>query len=285
MSVQIECVADARAVVGESPLWDERAEALWWSDIKGRVLHRYDPRTGRDEKIPMPIRVGTMALREKGGMVLAAEHGFWFFEPATGQLEHILDVEADRPDNRMNDGCCDRQGRFVATSMNLTPERLPTAACWRLDSDFTVTNLADGLKIGNGVAFSPYGEFFHLADTLAPAIWRQPYAADGTLGERKAFADVSELAGKPDGATCDAEGFYWIAGVYGGELYRFDPEGRLDRTITVPVATPTCLRFGGRDLDELYVTSMGENQPPPAGGLYVIRGLGVRGLPAARFAA
>ena len=283
MSVSLELVVNARATVGEGPLWEVERGVLWWTDIKGRVVHRYDPRRGEDVPFPMPLRVGTMALRRDGGFVLAAEHGFWFWNPDTGTLDHVLDVEADRPDNRMNDGGCDRQGRFVVASMNLAAEKAPTAACWRLDASLRAERLADGLTVGNGIAFSPAGDRFYLSDTLARVVRAHSYGG-ADIGPPEPFGDLATLPGMPDGGTVDEEGFYWTAGVYGGQLYRFAPDGRLDRVVDVPVVTPTCPCFGGPDLADLYVTSMGENRDAPCGGLFVVRNLGVRGLPEPRFA-
>lgn len=274
----ITCVAQTRAAVGEGPIWDPRDEALWWTDIKGRTVHRFDPRTGQDRAFAMPIRVGSLALRRSGGFVLAAEHGFWAWSPEGGPPEHIIDVEADRADNRMNDGGCDRQGRFVAASMSLAPDRPATAACWRLDASLNAVKLADGLRVGNGIAFSPGGDRFYLADTLQGQVWCHDYGADGSLGSGRSFLDARGLAGKPDGATVDSDGCYWLAGVYGGQIYRVAPSGELNRTIDLPLATPTCLRFGGRHMDELYVTSLGEGLPAPAGGLFRLEGLGATGL-------
>lgn len=284
MSLEIHCVSSTRAIVGESPVWDPRDEALWWTDIKGRIVHRYDPKTAEDRLYPMPIRVGALAPRASGGFILAAEHGFWAWTPGRRPPEHIVDVEADRPDNRMNDGACDRQGRFVAASMSLHPDRLATAACWRLDASLQPELLVDGLRVGNGIAFSPAGDMLHLAETMTGDVWRLGYGAHSALGEREPFLAFTEAAGKPDGATIDSDGFYWVAGVYGGKLHRFAPDGRLDRSIDLPIPTPTCARFGGADMRDLYITSMGENEADPAGRLFVIRGLGVQGLPETPFA-
>ena len=115
-------------------------------------------RRARTARFDLGMRVGCFALRERGGFILAAEHGFWMWDPEASRLEHLLDVEQDRPDNRMNDGACDRQGRLFASSMNLATPRKATGACWRLSPDYTVELVADGLHIGNGIAFSPAGE-------------------------------------------------------------------------------------------------------------------------------
>ncbi len=286
MKMKIECVVDAHAQVGEGPVWDGAEQMLWWTDINGRTMHRFDPKTGSDTVFEVPFRVGCFALREKTGFLLAAEHGFWFWQPGSAP-EHILDVEADRPDNRMNDGGCDRQGRLFASSMNLAADKKPTGACWRMNSDYSVDKVADGLHIGNGIAFSPAGDRFYLADTTADTAWVHDYdTASGHIGTRRNFASTAELAGKPDGATVDAEGGYWLAGVTGGQVYRFLPDGTLDLTIDMPTAKPTRPMFGGNRLDELYVTSIGSNpasDDPLAGGLFRVTGTGFTGLPETRF--
>ncbi|MAG12979.1 MAG: hypothetical protein CMN78_00090 [Spirochaetales bacterium] len=285
-SIEIECVVDARAEIGEGPVWDDRENVLWWTDINGRCLHRFEPSSGKDTVFQTKIRVGCFAVREAGGLLLSAEHGIYEWTPGGPDPTHIMDIEADRADNRMNDGGCDRQGRLVASSMNLASPHQNTGACWRVDGSFHSTLLADGLQVGNGIAFSPDGTTMYLADTGAETVWSYPYdPASGDIGERSVFVDTTALAGRPDGATVDAEGGYWLAGVSGSQLYRFTPEGDLDTTIDFPVELPTRPMFGGTDLDEIYVTSIrgAADAKPLAGGLFVIRGTGFIGLPEPRF--
>ncbi len=283
--MKITCLVDAKAQVGEGAVWDTEGEALWWTDINGRVIHRFDARTNEDRVFDIGKRVGCFALRKNGGLILAAEHGFWFWDPASGKLDHIADVENDLPTNRMNDGGCDRQGRFFASSMNLETERRPTGNCWRLNADLSIEKVASGLYIGNGIAFSPDGDRYYLADTTAEKVWAHAYDREtGAIGERASFIDMANLTGLPDGATVDAEGGYWLAAVRGGRVYRFAPDGRLDLTIEMPIPTPTKPMFGGSNLDRLFVTSIGTGGEPLAGGLFAIDGLGFRGLPEPRFA-
>lgn len=283
----ITCLVDARAQVGEGPVWDGVDEVLWWTDINGRRMHRFDPRTGRDEEFDLGIRVGCFALRARDGLILAAEHGFWAWNPASGALDHMFDVEADRADNRMNDGGCDRQGNLFASSMNLASPRQPTGACWRLTADLKATLVADGLSIGNGIAFSPEGDRFYLADTPTCQVWGHDYdPATGAIGPRSTLLDTAALglAGRPDGATVDADGCYWLAGVGGSQLYRFRPDGRLDRTIDLPITRPTRPMFGGRNLDRIFLTSIHVDDEPLSGGLFAVDVPGLRGLPEPRFA-
>ena len=129
VDVKITCLVDAQAQVGEGPVWDPVEEVLWWTDINGRAMHRFDPRQEKDRHFDLGIRVGCFALRETGDFVLAAEHGFWRWSPDDAKAEHLFDVESDRPHNRMNDGGCDRQGRLFASTMNLNrPDARPAPA-------------------------------------------------------------------------------------------------------------------------------------------------------------
>ena len=283
--VRIRCVVEIRAIVGEGPVWDERAQRLWWTDINGRTMHRFDPVTETNESFVLPVRVGCFALREAGGFVLAAEHGFWLWNPDTGALDHLHDVHDPATNHRMNDGGCDRQGRFVASSMNLDNDKKPTGGCWRLDTDHRSERLLDGLHIGNGIAFSPSGDRFYVADTITDTVATHPYdIATGTIGARAEFANFRDIPGRPDGATVDAEGGYWVAGVGAGRLYRFTPDGRLDRTIEIPVSKPTRPMFGGPGLDHIYLTSISAGTDEPlAGSLFRIEGVGISGLPEPRF--
>jgi sugar lactone lactonase YvrE len=283
--MKVTCLVDAKAQVGEGAVWDGVAQVLWWTDINGRAMHRYDPATGEDRAFDLGMRVGCFALRERGGFIVAAEHGFWMWDPEASRLEHLLDVEQDRPDNRMNDGACDRQGRFFASSMNLATPRKATGACWRLSPDYTVELVADGLHIGNGIAFAPAGDQFFLADTTQEQVWIHRYNGQtGHIGTRSNFADLADMDGLPDGATVDFDGFYWLAAVRGGRLYRFAPNGRLDRTIDLPISSPTRPMFGGADLDRLFVTSIRVDGEALSGGLFVIDGIGCRGVAEPRFA-
>jgi L-arabinonolactonase len=288
----VDCVLDAKALVGEGTMWDELEARLWWVDIESRLLHRFDPATGADETWTMPSRIGCFVFREKGGLVVALEDGFAFFDPATGTLQPIADPEADKPNNRFNDGTPDPAGRFMAGTMPMG-ERLPVASIWRLGNDLRIDKLVDGLKVSNGMAFSPDGRIFYWSDSdpSVQTIWQASYDADsGAMGERRVFAVTNDLAGRPDGGTIDADGGYWMAGVGGWQLVRFTPDGKVDRIIDFPAEKPSKIAFGGKDLDTLYVTTIGsgptpgtEARQPQAGGLFALKVAGIKGLPVWRF--
>ncbi len=291
--LQIDCVLDAKALVGEAPMWCEREQVLWWADIDGRALHRFDPATGLDRNWTLPSRLGCFAFREQGGFLVALENGFHFYDPDSGRLEAIVDPEADKPGNRFNDGTTDPAGRFVAGTMPLGP-RKPVAALYRLWPGGRCERLFDGLTVTNGCAFSPDGRTFYFSDSESSirTIWACDYDPDdGTITNRRVFVDTHGLAGRPDGGAVDADGCYWMAGVGGWQLVRFTPKGEVDRIIDFPAEKPSKVAFGGADLDVLYVTTIGagptpgtEARQPHAGGLFALRVPGVRGLPPVRFA-
>jgi sugar lactone lactonase YvrE len=286
----VRCVLRAEAVLGEGAVWDVAGQALYWVDIKGRRVHRYDPARERDEQWPVAEDVGSLAVRAAGGLLLALRSGFHVFDPATGRTTPVAAPEADRAENRFNDGKTDRQGRFWAGSMH-DPETRPTGALYRLDPDLTCRRLIDGIVCSNALGWSPDARTMYHADTCARTVWAWDFdPARGEIANRRTFVQVPADAGAPDGATVDAEGFVWLAHWNGWRVTRYDPSGRIDRVIRLPVQRPTCPAFGGPGLDVLYVTSATiglsaaeRARQPWAGGLLALDP-GVRGLPETRFA-
>ena len=283
---EIACVLDAGAEVGEGALWDVLEQALFWVDIPSGRLHRFDPATGENRIWEMGEPIGCLALREPGGAVVALRSGFHLFDFATGKKTPVSDPEADRPQNRFNDGATDRQGRFWAGTMR-TDEPAPEGAFYRLGPDLSCTRWQGGIYTTNGLAFSADGRTMYCSDSnpQVRTIWACDYdPATGTPGSRRVFFDTREVAGRPDGGTVDADGCYWMAGVGGSQLVRLTPAGRIDRIVALPVERPTRPAFGGSDLDVLFVTSIGAGSTQPqAGGIFALTGLGVRGVPEVRF--
>jgi sugar lactone lactonase YvrE len=287
---QIECVLPAGALLGEGALWDPAAQMLWWLDIKGRQIHRFDPSTGANTSWPTPHDVGSFALRRNGGLVVAMRHGFHFFDPATGAFTTIVEPEAGMPENRFNDGKPDRQGRFWAGSLH-DPETQATGGLYRLDADLSCRRLVDGIVASNALAFSPDSDVLYYGDSQQRTVWAWDFDRDdGAISNRRVFLKLQPGEGAPDGAAVDAEGGYWITQPDGWCISRYDPSGRRDRVIRLPVQRPTCVAFGGADLRTLYCTScrwgLSEAQlaeQPQAGGLFAIE-LDVAGLPDAAFA-
>jgi L-arabinonolactonase len=288
----IRCVVDAKAQLGEGTCWDPQAQCLWWLDIYGQKIHRYEPASGRTQTFVTPRRPGCLAVRKQGGLVVAMGDGFHSFDPATGQFRSIIDVEADLPETRMNDGRTDRQGRFWSGSVFEIEGQVsrPLGALHRLNTDLSSARVAGEFTCFNGLAWSPDSRTLYCTDSATPYVWAWDFdAATGDIERQRMFVDLSAEQAIGDGATVDVEGCYWITLPFKGKLQRYDPDGQLIQTLALPVDIPTCCEFGGPDLGLLYVTtatlkrSPAElRQQPWAGGL-LVSDVGVKGLPTAAF--
>jgi sugar lactone lactonase YvrE len=303
MGVKIECVLACDNHLGEGPVWDVEEGRLYWVDGTGRrvgraCLWRMDPRTGKVENWSLGHDVGAMALRRGGGAVLALDDGFYFFDFSRGTLDLIQLVDAEQPRSRLNDGKCDRRGRFFAGGMD-DKEELKICGLFRLDPDLKVTKVDEGIICTNGPCWSPDDRTFYLADSFQGEYWAYDYdIATGGLSNKRLFASFKNDPGVADGSTVDAEGYLWNAQVISGDLVRYAPDGTVERRIGMPVKNITSVMFGGDKLDELYVTSMARVKHPAlhdrfakqikpqflAGSLFRVTGLGVRGVPEPRFA-
>jgi sugar lactone lactonase YvrE len=286
--VDIECVVDARAELGEGTIWDPHAKVLWWIDIWSKKIHRFDPATGRDDSWDAPEYLGCIGLRAKGGLVITMASGFFFFDPSTGEFDPIVDPEKELPDTRFNDGKTDRQGRFWSGTMFEAPGRPVEfiGALYRLDKDLSVHKMIDGVGCSNGLAWSGDSKTMYFSDSHSGVVHAYDFdAATGDIDNRRVFINVDELGAVADGATVDAEDCYWVTLPVTGKVSRYDPDGTLMQTIHLPTDLPTCCEFGGEDLDVLYVTSAVlrrpaehfKNQNNP-GGLFAVRIDGVKGL-------
>ena len=289
-----ELILDARNATGESPVWSTTEQALYWVDIPAKRLHRWSPADGKEQSWQASQMLACIAQTGNGNWIAAMENGLFAITPhADGSLDSRLlaSVTHALPGMRFNDGRCDRQGRFWAGTMLMDMAAgAPVGAMYRYNAGQTepLTAQLQGFIVPNGLAFSPDGNTLYLSDSHPDVqkIWAFDYDTDsGTPHNRRLFVDMSKHPGRPDGAAVDAEGCYWICGNDAGLIHRFTPEGKLDRSLAVPVKKPAMCAFGGADLDTLFVTSIrpaGDlTDQPLAGGVFALRP-GVKGLPEPR---
>lgn len=290
MAFQVDCVVKGADVLGECPLWCEREKVLWWVDSRGPLLKRWDPSGGAVRTLVLPGVVGSVAFREADGMLAALQSGIHFLDPQTGELRPVAQPERDLPENRFNDGRCDRAGRFWAGTMS-DAKRDPTGSLYRLSADLACRRIRGDVIVPNSLAWSPDDRTMYFADTYRQVIRAWDFDLDsGEVSNERLFCDTTGHPGRPDGSCVDAEGGLWNAEYGGWRLVRYTPAGKIDRVIDMPIANPTCCCFGGSGLDTLYVTSATQRltpadlaKQPLAGSVFAVRP-GVRGLPEARFA-
>lgn len=264
--MNIELAVGPGASLGECPVWSVRERLLYWVDIDGRAIHRFDPSTGTDEQRPVPGRPGSVALTaDPGRLLVALEHGLGFFDWDRG-FDPWIDVEPPGTRNRMNDGRTDPSGRFWVGSMHEQPSAgRRSGALHRIDRGGSVTTVKKGVGVSNALAFSPDGRTMYWADSADEIVWKHDYdAVTGTMGSPRVLADFHDLPGRPDGACVDVDRGVWVACVFGGAVARFSPEGDLDQLIELPVDAPTMPAFGGPGLATMFVTSIGRAESASA---------------------
>lgn len=289
--IDFECIGDLRQNLAEGPVWCTREHTLYWVDIRKPAVHRYDPAKRDVTTWAMPSLVGSLAIRDKGGVLLALQGRLAVLDPGSSKVEPLVSVEPDLPDNRCNDGKCDRLGRFWIGTMNNLKRGNASGALYRFDVKHRLSRMIDGVEIPNSLAWSPDARTMYFADTFRRQIYAYDFDVEsGELGSRRIFAEFAEGGGSPDGSTVDADGFLWTAIYRGAALHRYAPDGRLDRAVPLPMSQPTSCAFGGDALDVLYVTSASQNMAPetlarePYAGAIIAIDVRARGIAEPRFA-
>lgn len=275
---------DTRDQLGEGLYWSGRENAVYWTDIIGRKVHRLSLADESVASWTMPEMVGWVIEREREpGFIAGFQSGFVALTLEPFEIRPIHNPHPDRSGNRMNDAKADAAGRIWAGSMHVDCDK-PTGALHRLDPDGSVHVMDEPYVIANGPALSPEQDLLYHTDTALRTVYRFPLRPDGSLGPREIFIRFEEDWGNPDGMTVDAEGFLWVAHWGGSRVSRFSPDGRFDRAIALPASQITNVTFAGPNLDRMFVTSAadGLEDEPLAGALFEVDP-GVRGLPTGRY--
>jgi L-arabinonolactonase len=283
----VEVAYEAKASLGECPVWNAREQRLYWTDVHAETINVFDPASGGNKAHKVGSRINSFGFRADGGIVAANWDGLAYVDLQTGAIEQIWRLPQIDGVFFLNDGRCDRAGRYWAGSVCRSYD-LPGSRLYCLEPDGTVTAEAEGLLASNGIAFSPDDRVMYYADSRVGIVWAFDFDLEsGAVRNRRVFANML----RPDGATVDSDGCYWVASFTGGEVLRFTPAGAIDQRIQFPTTQISMCAFGGPALDTLFVTTGTYRLTPEqaaaqplAGALFAVTGLGVRGVPEPEFA-
>ncbi len=283
--MRVELLYDAKAWLGEGPVWDSRTQTLYWLDILNKRIH-----AGGGILAEFDDFIGCITPRHSGGLVLTKRFSFWTFDLDSASSTFLASLTDEPPNNRFNDGKCDPRGRFVVGTMDIH-EKDPTGSLFSFDGK-SITKLLSNVSISNGMTWSPDGKTFYYIDTPTREVRSFDYDSDsGAIANPRVAVTVHESLGWPDGMTSDAQGNLWIAMWGGAQVTKWNPNtGQLLEQIRVPVIEPSSCTFGGKGMNELFITSARKgldeaalNKYPLSGGVFCVE-TNVEGLPPFEFA-
>ena len=288
--MQPELLLDARADLGEGPAWDATGNRLYWVDIHAGDLHIYYPQNETDFRVNLGEPVGCVVPCQSGDVVIALRSGFATYHLPTQELTRLVNLELHLPGNRFNDGKCDPAGRFLAGTMD-DSEKEASGTLYSYSPDGTLKTLLTGLRISNGLTWSPDYQTFYHVDTPTRQLTAFDYElATGNIANPRPVVNVPPQMGWPDGMTSDSEGMLWVAMWGGAKLTKWNPAtGQLLEVIPLPALNVSSCVFGGPGLTELYITSARKGMSaeqltefPLSGGLFKVK-TEIQGLPTFAF--
>jgi L-arabinonolactonase len=285
MSIHIQCIATIKAALGECPVWDPEGNQLWFIDSKNGLVYQVDIASGLSTVCEVPAPAGSFALNADGRLVVALKEDIGLYDPQTDALELVAHIEDSHPNLRLNDGEPMPDGSFIVGTMHIFRDegQPPLGGLYRLRPDSSLIKLESGIGVTNGPCLSPINGRLHVCDSSVRKIHSYAVTVDGALAERRVFIDTEAFNSAPDGCCFDSLGGLWVALVHAGAIARFEPDGTLTHKIDLPLKHPSSLCFGGKNLDEIFVTSISEStrlqaDGPLDGAVLRIQGSGMQGI-------
>ena len=270
---EVKLVLDSRNQLGECPLWDSRTGQLWWTDILNSSLYCFDLKSKRQDRWRLSERLGSFAFTDDPNkLLLAFESGLAFFDLKNSKTQWLQKLETELLENRLNDGRCDRQGRFWIGSMNENESaRKLTGSLYRFRSELNTTStststskMATDIAISNSIVFSPDDKYLYFADSFQQTIWRYNFESEtGEINQRVEFAKT-ETNAFPDGSAVDSHGNLWNAQWGASQIVCYSSDGKLLLKKRLPISQPSCVTFGGLDLQTVFITSARVGLAPTA---------------------
>jgi D-xylonolactonase len=261
MIPNLEIIAPDNNLCGEGPIWDTAQHRLIWNDMNSSLVFQWTP-TGKEKRvISRNLNVAGIALNRDGNLVFAGATGLHLWRAQDDY--QIITAEHDGETLIFNDILADPQGRVYAGTYHWNEKDMDRPGkLYRIDPAGSTHIVDEGIELSNGLGLSPDNRTLYYADSTARRIYAYDVnPATGDLANRRVLVKVPKTEGMPDGLTVDAEGFIWSAQWYGSQVVRYDPEGKVERRVELPVAQVTSVAFGGPDLTDLYITSAAESWP------------------------
>ncbi len=253
---KFDIISNYSYLCGECPMWDSKGNVLFWSDMLGGFIYKYNPKNGSVKKIAGGKNISGLALKKNGGLVCACHQGVYIWEEKKG-----YQLIADNYDGnilRSNDAIADVAGRFLFGTTFYGPNltTYPIGKLFKIERDGSISILEEGLHLSNGLGFSSDNKILYLTDSVLRTIYAYDYnLKNGSILNRRVFVKIPDDEGIPDGMTVDCEDYVWSAQWYGSCIVRYDPDGKVDRRLKIPVKQVSSLIFGGKDLTDIYVTT------------------------------
>lgn len=282
----------SNSVLGEGPTWDEDLQCLWWVDIEQGEVHKYTLSDGKQKTISVGRLCSAIVPCTSGKLLLALKDGLAYMDKNTGCINHLIQIETDLPDNRLNDGKCDPEGRFWVGSMDYKKGLPGAGSLYTLETDLSVSSKIPGVSCSNGLAWNFDHTLMYYIDSPTREVVSYQYEkATGRIYNKTTVVRIPVSLGMPDGMTIDRDGMLWVALWGGFGVARYDPaSGKCIAKITLPVANVTSCTFGGHNLDHLYITTARAGlrddelkSQPLAGCVFVCENTGTAGFSAVRF--
>jgi sugar lactone lactonase YvrE len=279
-----------KAQLGEGAFWNHQTQEFFWIDIEGKQFHIYDPKTKNNRSFTTPSRIGTVVPSGEQEALIALEDGMYTINTQSGEIKLFSAVEADRPDNRFNDGKCDPAGRLWVGSMGLG-QGSKKANLYKIDGEGTATKMLDSITISNGIVWTRDHRTMYYIDTPTSKIMAYDYdKISGTISNEKVAVEVPKSLGYPDGMAIDENDMLWVGLWNGNGVANFNPiTGKLISKIEVPAHNVTACAFGGTNLDTLFITTASVDMTPeeqiafPDAGSVFLAVPGVRGVESHHF--
>jgi D-xylonolactonase len=251
----IKAVTSFSLDCGEGPVWDSRTSCLYFSNASGRGIYKLSE-NGEAEELSATLHASNLTLHQNGGLIYVGSEGVSIL---TTESNHqvIVSQNGGNKLSKLNEVIADANGRiYCGEECYKEGEDYETGFLYRIDESRNVSIIDDGFHLANGMGFSPDLRTFYVVDSVPRCIWAYDYdTKTGELKNKRVLITIDKNDGLPDGMAVDSEGYIWVALWFGSAIMRFDPEGKLERKIELPFTQPTSLCFGGKEMNDIFITS------------------------------